>query len=118
MFKPITHLKYMLHPRLAQTITLLLGTVIALLLSMPVARSQETGAKPAATPTPVPLEVYYVDTYGKNPHMGDRTSVGVNGLLKAVQLNQVKPKELILYLNGMPLKGVHPESIDGNVLVF
>ncbi len=114
-----------------------LVVLVVTLLTAPAAlgeneTTEEPAEQPAASapaPTVAPaLAVQYVITYTEKAckvgrqdceaGMGDRISVGVKGLSDAIKAGQVKPEQIVLYLQGRALKNVHPESIAGDELVF
>lgn len=101
----------------------LLALSVALLMALNASgNAASNGDTPAPSPSPTSnLTVIYVRTYTERPGeagMGDRISIGVKGLSDAIQADQIKPKELVLYLDGRALKGVQPESISRDELVF
>src|SRR5687768_327447 len=103
----------------------LAGFVLALYSSLAGAQTPITSGPAPITQqvappiTRAPLKVMAVRP--EKAAMGEKITVEIDGLSQAVRdAKDFDPSKLILYLDGYPLEGIHPQSVDPirNVLTF
>lgn len=74
-----------------------------------------------ATPSSARTSLKVMAVRPEQAAMGEKITVEIEGLSKAVsEEKEFDPRKLILYFDGYPLEGIHPQSVDliRNVLTF